>query len=124
MDKRYEEVAAVLDRYYDGLYRCDTDALAEVFHQQAQYFTDTGEELLHYDMAAYFPIVRARRSPESNGEARGYEIDAITFAGPGTANARMRSSMLGNDYTDYLSLLRLDGAWKIVSKVFHAEPQR
>jgi len=29
--------------------------------------------------------------------------------------------MLSSDYIDLLTLIRLDGEWKIISKVFHVE---
>ncbi len=119
----YLAIVAVLRRYYEALYRCDTDLLARVFHPSAQYFTASGGELLHLNMDAYFPIVEERLSPESSGEPYGFSIDSIEFVGDVTAIARMRSSMLSKDFIDLLALIQIDGKWQIISKVFHYQPQ-
>lgn len=93
--------------------------LKNVFHPEARYYTASGGELLHLDMDAYFRIVAARTAPAESGDAYGYQIDAIEFAGPVTALARMRSAMLGKAFTDFLSLVRVGGEWRIVAKAFH-----
>lgn len=115
----YSAIVDVLGRYYDALYRCDIALLATIFHPNAQYFTASSGELLHFDMNAYFPIVEQRISPESSGESCEFSVDSIEFAGPVTAIARMYSSMFSKDFIDLLTLIQLDGEWKIISKVFH-----
>jgi Putative lumazine-binding len=115
----YFAIIDLLKRYYDALYRCDTALLATVFHVSAQYFTASSGELLHLDMHSYFPIIEQRISPESSGEPYTFSIESIELAGAVTAVARMRSSMLGKDFIDLLSLIKLEGEWKIIAKVFH-----
>ncbi len=115
----YSAIVEVVERYYDALYRCDLALLATVFHRSAQYFTASSGELLHLDLDAYFPIVKQRISPESAGEPYDFAIDAIEFAGAVTAIARMRCSMLAKDFIDLLTLIKLEGEWKIITKVFH-----
>lgn len=124
MEHDYETLVRVLNRYYDGLYRCDTDLLATVFHPQAHYATASEGELLHLDMQSYFSIVEKRASPLSLGETHRFEIESIEFAGPMTAFARLRCFMLSKDYTDFLSLVRIGEKWLIISKVFHVEPAK
>jgi hypothetical protein len=115
----YFAIVDLLKRYYDALYRCDTALLATVFHASAQYFTVSSGELLHLDMHSYFPIVEQRISPESSEEPYAFSIESIEFAGAVTAIARMRCSMLGKDFIDLLSLIQIEGEWKIIAKVFH-----
>jgi hypothetical protein len=115
----YFAIVDLLKRYYDALYRCDTALLATVFHASAQYFTASSGDLLHLDMNAYFPIVEQRISPESSGELYAFSIDSIELVGDVTAIARMRCSMLGKDFIDLLTLIQLEGEWKIIAKVFH-----
>jgi hypothetical protein len=114
----YFAIIDLLNQYYDALYRCDTALLATVFHASAQYFTASSGELFHLDMNSYFPIVEQRISPESSGEPYAFSIDSIEFAGAVTAIARMRCSMLGKDFIDLLTLIKLEGDWKIIAKVF------
>jgi Putative lumazine-binding len=115
----YFAIVDLLKRYYDALYRCDTALLATVFHASAQYFTASSGELLHLDMHSYFPVVEQRISPESSGDPYTFSIESIELAGAVTAIARMHSSMLGKDFIDLLTLIKLEGKWKIIAKVFH-----
>lgn len=112
-------VAGVLATYFDGLYHSDTRRLAEVFHPRAQYVCVTDGTLLYRDMAEYFPVVDARISPASKGEPRRDEIVSVEFAGPSTARAVVRCVMGTRQFTDFLTLIHLDGRWQVISKVFH-----
>jgi hypothetical protein len=119
MSADFNGVAGVLGLYFDGLYHSDTGRLAQVFHPKAQYVSVTDGTLLYRDMAAYFPVVDARPSPASRGEERRDEIVSIDFAGPDTARAVVHCAVGSRYFTDFLTLIRLDGRWQVVSKVFH-----
>jgi hypothetical protein len=117
----FTDVAAVLGDYFAGLRHSDTVRLKRVFHPEAHYFCATDGSLLHLDMPQYFLIVDNRPSPASQGHASTDRILAIEFAGPVTAFAKVECSIPPKFFTDYLALLKLDGRWQIVSKVFHYE---
>jgi hypothetical protein len=119
----FQAIAAVLGTYFDGLYNSDTRALAQAFHPQAQYVCVTDGTLLYRDMADYFPVVDARPSPASRGEMRRDEIVSVDFAGPVTARAVVRCAIGSRRFTDFLTLIRLEGRWQIISKVFHYEEE-
>jgi hypothetical protein len=69
-------------------------------------------------MDDYFPVVAKRVSPASRNEPRRDVIDSIEFAGENTAFARVRCSIGTKDFIDFLTLVRTDGAWRIIAKVF------
>lgn len=117
----FDAVARVLGRYFDGLHHSDTSLLREVFHPQAHYFTATGGALVHLDMPTYFPIVDQRPSPASQGHARADRIVSIAFAGPETALATVHCAIPPKHFTDLLALVKLEGRWQVISKVFHYE---
>ncbi|MEZ5935422.1 MAG: nuclear transport factor 2 family protein [Alphaproteobacteria bacterium] len=119
MDQDYAAVARVLGDYFDGLYHSDSTLLSKVFHPEARYVSATGGTLLHLTMAEYFPLVDRRPSPASRGEARTDSIISIAFAVPVTAFARVTCSIHPKAFTDFLTLIRLDGEWRIIAKVFH-----
>jgi len=119
MDKNFAAVAAVLGRYFDGLYQSDTELLRSVFHSKAHYVCATDGALVHLGMDEYFPIVDQRPSPASRNEVRADRIVAIEFAGPVTALARVECAVGPKFFTDLLSLVFVDGRWQIISKVFH-----
>jgi hypothetical protein len=119
----FAEVAAVLADYFDGLYFSDTRRLRQVFHAKAQYVCVKDGTLLYRDMAEYFPVVDARPSPASRGEVRRDEIVSMEFAGSVTARAVLHCAIGTRFFTDFLTLVRLDGCWQIISKVFHYEEE-
>ena len=119
MQNKYLEVAEVLSTYFDGLYHSDTQRLRRVFHPRAHYVCATEGTLTYRTMDEYFPVVDRRPSPQSRGEARADRIVSIGFAGPVTAFARVNCAIGAKDFTDLLTLVRLDGRWQIISKVFH-----
>lgn len=111
----------MLADYFDGLHHGDTAILRRVFHPAAQYACATDGNLLQLRMDEYFPIVDRRPSPASRGEARSDRIVSIGFAGPVTAFARVECSIAPKAFTDLLTLVKLDGRWQILAKVFHYE---
>ncbi len=114
----FDAVIGVLETYFDGLYHADSDKLAEAFHPQAIYATADETPLLYRTMDEYFKVVEKRESPASRKEIRRDVIDAIEFAGDNTAFARVRCSIGSRDFTDFLTFVQTDGAWRIIAKVF------
>lgn len=114
----FAAVTDVLETYFDGLYHADTDRLAIVFHPKAIYATADETPLLYRTMDDYFPVVAKRVSPASRDEPRRDVIDSIEFAGENTAFARVRCSIGNKDFVDFLTLVRTDGAWRIMAKIF------
>jgi len=119
MDARYAEITSVLSDYFDGLYQSDTTRLSRVFHPRAHYVCATEGTLTYLTMDEYFPMVARRSSPASRGEPRFDRIVSIEFAGPVTAFVRAECAIGPKSFTDLLSLVYLDGEWRIISKVFH-----
>ena len=48
---------------------------------------------------------------------------SIDFAGPVTALARVECAIAERHFTDFLSLVHVDGRWQIMAKVFHYDTQ-
>jgi hypothetical protein len=115
----FDEVVQALGLYFDGLHHSDTARLKQVFHSHAHYYCATDGTLLHLDMERYFPVVEARPSPASQGHARADKILSIEFAGPVTAFVKLECAIPPKHFTDFLTLVKLEGRWQIVAKVFH-----
>ncbi len=121
MTPAFDAITRVLNNYFEGLYRSDTQILRQVFHPAALYACATDGSLLTLGMDAYFPIVDKRPSPASRGDVRTDRIISIEFAGPVTALARVECSIKPKHFADLLTLVLVDGRWQIISKVFHFE---
>ncbi len=118
MTQTFTDITAVLQDYFDALYFCDTEILPRVFHPKAIYATADETPMLYRTIAEYVPVVAARQSPASRGEPRRDYIDAIDLAGENTAVARLRCSIGQRDFVDFLTLIRTEGQWRIIAKVF------
>ena len=112
------EITRLLADYFDGLHYCDVELLASVFHPKAIYATADETPLLHRTLEDYLSVVAVRQSPASRGETRREHIDDIQLAGDNTALARVRCSIGNRDFVDFLSLVRTDGQWRIIAKIF------
>lgn len=112
-------VEAVLNRYFDGLYHSDAETLRDVLHPRAHYVTVTDGSLTYHTVETYLPIVAARPSPASLGEVRADRVVSVDFAGPVTARANVECRIGPKLFTDFLTLIRDGGEWRIISKVFH-----
>ena len=121
MSGSFVEVTALVSDYFDGLYRSDSTILRKVFHPSALYACASDGTLLTLRMDDYFPIIDKRPSPASRNDPRTDRIISIEFAGPVTALARVECSILPKRFIDLLTLIRVDGRWQIISKVFHFE---
>lgn len=119
MTPEFTAVTQVLQTYFDGLYHSDSNRLRQVFHPKAIYACASEGDLLHLTMDEYFPIIDERPAPASRNERRRDDIISIDFAGPMTAHVRAHCAIGPKYFTDLLTLIKTDGQWRIISKVFH-----
>lgn len=115
----FAAITAALQDYFDGLYHSDTKRLSRVFHPRATYTCATEKPILHLDMTDYFALVDKRPSPASRSEKRRDRILSIETAGPDAAFVRLECAIGQRFCTDLLTLVRVDGRWLIIAKVFH-----
>lgn len=115
---RFDDIEAALQDYFDALYNCDVTLLGRVFHPLAIYATADETPLLHRTLPEYLKAVAARQSPRDRNEPRRDKIDDIQLAGDNTAMARVRCSIGTRDFTDFLTLIRTEGQWRIIAKIF------
>src|SRR5712664_2445345 len=117
------EVAAiekVLQVYFDGLYEGDTKKLGEAFHPSSHLYSAGGDgKAADWPRADWFKMVESRPSAKSKGSARADRIVSIDFSGPTTAFAKVECQIPPRYFTDYLTLLKVDGRWQVIAKAFH-----
>jgi hypothetical protein len=117
----HRAIAAVLGDYFKGLYAGDTALLRTVFHPAAALFAERGGQSYHKGLDAYLDGVAGRASPASLGEPYRMKVLAIDVTHD-IAMARVHVPALGFNYVNYLSLVRWEGRWVIVNKVFTDMP--
>jgi hypothetical protein len=115
------QIEAAVKAYLDGLYEGDTEKLASVFHPTSRLTYEEGGKLTLLPRDQWLELVRGRPSPKSRGLTRHDEILQIDQASPTMAFVKLKCAIPPRFFTDYLSLLRIDGKWQVAQKVFATE---
>ena len=114
--KDYEAIAETLQNYVDGARSPSSDQMRSAFHPNAQIFGHLGDHLLADPIEALFEW------HEENGPASEVVVQfSILDVSETIAVVRVEAdNWTGHRFTDYLSLLKVDGQWTVVNKIFHA----
>jgi hypothetical protein len=111
-------VTEVVRTYYDGTMTGDGAKLASAFHPRAC-IVGTWEGALDWvTVAEYIDECKEAVAEAGRHDLR---IDSVSLAGD-TALVRLDAQHGGVDYTDHLTLVRSEGAWRIVHKTYYANP--
>ena len=113
------QIENVLRRYLDLLYNGDTNLIETVFLPEATVNSVADGKIVSIDMVGFRERIAGRQSPASIGEKRDDKIIMVDISSPTTAMAKVECMILKNQYTDYLSFIKVSGKWGIISKVFH-----
>lgn len=118
MTTAFADVTELMQRYFDGFYNGDVDLLKTVFHPSCHLLSARDGGLTDDDMEAVYKRVANRTAPAANGEVNRDRILSIDLANPELALAKVQIAIGQKLFTDYLNCIRIDGEWKIISKVF------
>ncbi|OYU92826.1 MAG: hypothetical protein CFE45_21900 [Burkholderiales bacterium PBB5] len=111
-------IEQTIQTYFDGLYEGDADKLASVFHPTSALTFEHGGQLTVLPLAEWLQSVRGRPAPQAKGLARDDAILQIDQSGPTTAFVKVKCQIPPRYFTDYLSLLKINGRWAVAQKVF------
>jgi hypothetical protein len=121
MSNDLQQIEQALQTYFDGLYEGDTAKLASVFHDVSHLFSVTDGKLNDLPREQWFEMVKSRPSAISRDLPRNDWVAQIDRSGPNTAFARVHCQIPPRYFTDYLTFVKLNEGWKIVSKTFHTD---
>ena len=115
------EEAAVrqpLENYIRGHATGQGEHFRKAFHPDAKLFAIRDGKYWQLTSEEY--IARAAGKPADDEAQRKRTIEAIDITG-NAAVAKIVLDYPQVKFTDYMSLLKIDGEWKIINKTFHAE---
>jgi hypothetical protein len=113
-------VRAALEHYLLGHATGDGKHHAMVFHPESKLFWMRGDTLNTRTSADY--IAGASGAPAEDEDQRRREITMVDVTGD-AAVAKIVLDYPDALITDYMSLLKIDGEWKIVNKIFTVQPK-
>ncbi len=115
------DIAAVTETvraYYDGMMTGDEAKLGRAFHPRA---CIVGNEQGELYWATLDEFVADCKKAVAQAGSHEWRIDGLSFEGD-TALVRLGGQYAGVWYSDDLSMLRIDDAWRIVHKTFYPHP--
>ena len=121
MSQDRAEIEAVVQTYLDGPYEGDVDKLAAAFHPTSSLTYEENGVLTPLPRDRWLEAVRERPSPKARGLPRHDRILQIDQASPTAAFVKLECAIPPRYFTDYLSLLKVEGRWQVAQKVFATE---
>lgn len=114
----YNAITSTLQRYIDGGKTGQTELMKTAFHSGATMYGHIGPELLGG------PIQNLFDWNDSNGAAPDLQshITSIDIMETIAAARVELDNWTGHKFTDMFTLLKVEGEWKIISKVFYLHP--
>ncbi|UCC72955.1 MAG: nuclear transport factor 2 family protein [Gemmatimonadota bacterium] len=116
-----DETAAIrqaLQYYLDGHATGDPEVMANAFHPSARLQSIRNGEVSIRSLESYLDGMAGE--PASDESERERRIVMVDYVGT-VAVAKIELDYPRAFYTDYMQLLKIDGEWKIVNKIYHAE---
>jgi hypothetical protein len=112
----YTDVIATATRYVEGVRTGTAEDVATAFNDEAMMYGFINGERFDGPISNLYDFIKVN----GGAPALSTHLDVIAIT-PTTAVVRveLEKDALGADFTDFLTLLKEDGAWRILVKVYH-----
>lgn len=110
-------VRAVVESYLHGLKFNDVESLKKAFWPNARLFFQQKGTLGELTQEKWYATFAGSAGKEEQGDLRIAALEVTRDI----ATVKVIEDYPGSRYTDYLSLVRFDGKWWIVNKVYTSE---
>jgi hypothetical protein len=113
----YQAIVAVLNQYNAGGAQADSSIMRPAFSSQATIFgVDGDDRLTGGPIEGLFEIIDSAFRPSPQARAAIVRVEIVGTA----ASARVDTDDIsGFRFTDFFNLLKVQGEWTIVSKIYH-----
>lgn len=126
LSARWADEAAIrqtVQYYFEGGKNRDSVALRKAFHPDARMLFAKDGELVVVPIGDYIARVTQDRPKPGEVDSTKRQVTSVDVTGD-AAVARLRLERPDVVVTDYMSLLKVDGRWQIVNKIFSREFRR
>ncbi len=114
----FDAIARVVQQYINGAKAGKGEDMKPAFHHDATIFGYVGADLFAGPIQKLYRW-NDQNGPATNLQARIVSIDLIDTV----ATVRLElENWTGHRFTDLFTVLKVDGEWKIMNKVFHLHP--
>jgi hypothetical protein len=107
----------VIQDYFQGYQQADTKLIQNAFHSDTRLLSVDNGQLDKTEMSDWLKSLEERRlrGDIRKGVLKIESIDSQDYA----ASVKLKITFPAFEFTDYLSLLKIDGKWQIVGKIYH-----
>jgi hypothetical protein len=113
--REYEAISTVLQHYINGAISGKGSEMKPAFHDDATIYGFVGPDLFAGPIQGLYDW-NDENGPATDMVSRIVSIDIVGTV----ASVRLESdNWTGHRFTDFFNLLKLDGKWKVMNKVFH-----
>ncbi len=114
-------VRQTIQTYLHGLKFNDIESFKKAFYPDARlFFVKKNGTIGQLTQAEWYAGFTANAGKEEKGDLQIASLDVSGSA----ASAKVEEEYPDSHYTDYISLLKLNGEWKIVNKIFYSKSKR
>lgn len=114
----FQAIEAVVNLYFKALHEGNVTLVTQVFLPEAKIFGYYEGEKVILKLTEYIDILKRMSAPNMIGEDFDMKITHIDVIAD-IAHVKTEYLYQALNYVDYLSLLQIDGEWKVVNKTFH-----
>ena len=116
--QEYTAIVDVLNKYNEGGAKAQSALMKPAFNEKATMFgVDADNKLVGGDIKGLYEIIDTAFKPSPKAKAVIARIDIVGTA----ASARVDTDNIsGFHFTDFFNLLKVEGKWTIVSKIYHS----
>ena len=109
------DVRRAVESYLHGLKFNDVESLKKAFWPEAKlFFVKNDGKLGQLTQSQWYEGFAASAGKEEKGDLKITSVDITDNA----ASVKVEEDYPGSVYVDYLSLLKFDGEWRIVNKIY------
>ena len=119
MQNDEEAIRSTIEHYFKGTYNGNGAELRKAYHPDVQIFGSIGGKKLHWSLTQFIERVTEKPTAAEKGEKYDKQIVSIDRTGD-IAMVKASVSAGGLHFTDYITLMKMDGVWQIRCKCFTA----
>ncbi len=119
-DKEKELARVPLENYIKAQATGNGDLIRAAFHKDGRINAFRDGKLLNLSVEEFASRFTGKAADDEAKRKR--SIETLEISG-NAAIARISLDYPAVKFTDYMSLLKIDGEWKIINKTFYAEPK-
>ncbi len=111
------QLREVVQNYFEGYQHAKVELIQKAFHPDTRLLSVDAGKLDRTEMKDWLENLKDRstRRDIRKGSLKILSVDSTEYA----ATIKLKLTFTTMEFTDYLSLLKIDGTWIIVGKIYH-----